>query len=64
MEEYKRHIIYEPYDTIEEQEEAEERIERNLFNEMEILKKQNPLKKKKKDGLQNYLWNLEFIIKE
>lgn len=39
MEEYKRHIIYEPYDTIEEQEEAEERIERNLFNEMEILKK-------------------------
>ena len=26
MEEYKRHIIYAPYETIEEQEEAEERI--------------------------------------
>lgn len=26
MEEYKRYLIYEPYETIEEQEEAEERI--------------------------------------
>lgn len=46
MEEYKKHLIYEPYEIIEEQEEAEERIkqecekaEGELFNGIEILKK-------------------------
>lgn len=30
MEEYKKHLIYEPYETIEEQEETEERIKQEF----------------------------------
>lgn len=30
MEEYKKYLIYEPYETIEEQEEAEERIKQEF----------------------------------
>lgn len=63
MEECKRHIIYEPYDTIEEQEEAEERIKQecekaeeerrkgNLFNGIEILKKIESIEEEEKRWL-------------
>ena len=60
MEGYKRHLIYETYDTIEEQEEAEERIKHecekdeeerrkgNLFNGIEILKKIESIEEEKR----------------
>ena len=36
MEEYKKHLIYEPYETIEEQEEAEKRWFAEFFMEFGI----------------------------
>lgn len=63
MEEYKKHLIYEPYETIEEQEEAEERIkqecekaEGELFNGIEILKKIENIEEEEKR------WLIEFFM--
>lgn len=63
MEEYKKHLIYEPYEIIEEQEEAEERIkqefekaEGELFNGMEILKKIETIEEEEKR------WFAEFFM--
>ena len=71
MGEYKRHIIYEPYETIEEQEESEERIkqecekseeervEGNLFNGIEILKKIESIEEEEKRWLTELF--MEFV---
>lgn len=63
MEEYKKHLIYEPYEIIEEQEEAEERIKQEcekaeweLFNGIEILKKIETIEEEEKR------WLIEFFM--
>lgn len=64
MEGYKKHLIYEPYETIEEQEEAEERIrqefekaederrEDELFNKIEVIKKLESIEEENKRWLE------------
>lgn len=67
MEGYKKHLIYEPYETIEEQEDAEERIrqefekaEDELFNKIEVIKKLESIEEENKRWFEELFMELGY----